>query len=167
MEDIERKRPKIHKANYMLQQKVGSGPLDPAAIERMQNAIDTNEVDFTPLGMEYLNQLSEALEHAKDDSVDLGERKERLTGPVMQLKANATIFHYNLIGSLANVMLSFLEAIKELDKDAIDIVKAHHTTLHAIILKKMQGDGGEIGATMVKELKDACARYYKKKKEQK
>ena len=79
-------------------------------------------------------------------------------------KANAAIFHYTLIGSMANVMLSFLEAIKEFDKDAIEMVAAHHTTLKAIVLKKMSGDGGAVGEQMVQELKDACARYYAKKK---
>jgi len=148
----------------MLQQKVGAGPLDEAKVKESQKAIDENDVDFTPLGMQYLNQLKTAIDKSKDASIEMRERKQMLTQPVMELKANATIFHYTLIGNLANIMLSFLEAIDELDDDAISIVAAHHTTLNAIVLKKMSGDGGEHGSILINELKDACARYYSKKK---
>lgn len=156
---------KVYKANFMLQQKVGSGPLEQAAVERMQKAIDNNDVDFTPLGEQFLKQLEDAIAQARaSEGNDISAYREMLTSPIMQLKANAAIFHFNLVGNLANVILSFLEAVDELDRDAVEIIQAHHTTLNAIIKKKMKGDGGEIGAQMVKELKDACARYYAKKK---
>lgn len=163
MEDTS--KAKVYKASNMLQQKIGTGPLDEKTVKRMQQAIDSNDVDFTPLGEQFLAQLEMAIEMArKVEGNDISAYKKSLTEPVMQLKANAAIFHYHLIGNLANVMLSFLEALTTLDKDSIEIIQAHHTTLKAIIAKKMKGDGGEIGAQMVKELKDACARYYAKKK---
>jgi hypothetical protein len=84
----------------------------------------------------------------------------------MELKANATIFHYSLIGNLASIMLSFLESITKLDEDAISIVQAHHSTLQAIVQNKMKGDGGKNGKTFEKELKQVCARYYSKKKKE-
>jgi len=160
----EKQEKRVYKANYMLQQKVGAGPLDEGKVRDSQKVIDENDVDFTPLGMQYLNQLKAAIDKSKDTSLDMRERKQMMTQPVMELKANATIFHYTLIGNLANIMLSFLEAIDELDDDAISIVAAHHTTLNAIVMKKMSGDGGEYGGVLINELKDACARYYSKKK---
>lgn len=163
-EALEKGQGRKYQASKMLQQKVGSGPLDEATVERMQVAMDTNEVDFAPLGMQFLNELEDGVNKVKNGNIPFEEEKKILTSPVMQLKANAAIFHYTLIGSMANVMLSFLEAIKEFDKDAIEIVAAHHTTLKAIVLKKMSGDGGAVGEQMVQELKDACARYYAKKK---
>ncbi|MCB1531787.1 MAG: hypothetical protein KDJ35_02845, partial [Alphaproteobacteria bacterium] len=63
----------------------------------------------------------------------------------------------------ANVMLSFLEAVKELDEDVVRIVEAHHKTLSAIVIKKMQGDGGQAGKLMEDELRAACKRYFSKK----
>ena len=82
----------------------------------------------------------------------------------MTLKANASIFHYPLVGELAKIMLDFIETIKVLDKDAIDIVSAHHDTLYAIIKKKMRGDEGlKQGEAFITELKEACARYFKKR----
>jgi hypothetical protein len=79
------------------------------------------------------------------------------------LKANATTFKYTLIGNLANIMLSFLETIVVMDKDAIEIVGAHHNTLHMIIVRKLRGDGGEAGRQITLELQQACDRYYNKR----
>lgn len=154
---------KIIKANYRLQQKVGAGPLDLKTVIHSQNLIDTNQVDFVPLGLDILKKLETALAQAQTGATPIKEVKQMLTTPVMELKANATIFHYTLIGTLANIMLNFLEAITTLDKDAIDIVKAHHDTLHMIIVRKMKGTGGDAGNILTRELQQACDRYYHKK----
>lgn len=150
----------VYKASKMLQQKVGAGPLDEAIVAKSQKVIDENDVDFTPLGLQFLGKLGEALKKANDASIPMKDRKQGLTGPVMELKANAAIFKYNLIGNLANIMLSFLESTPELDKDAITIVDAHHKTLHLIVVQKMTGDGGKQGEILIHELKDACTRYH-------
>jgi hypothetical protein len=155
---------KVIKASTNLQTKVGTGPLDEKTIERCQDVMDNNDVDFAPLAMEYLNKLEEAITAVKSGSLSMKENVQAMTAPVMQLKANATTFKYSLIGNLANVMLSFLEGIKEIDGDVIAIVGAHHQTLKAIVLKKMSGDGGATGRVMEEELKGACARYFSKKK---
>lgn len=162
----ETEKAKIYKASRALQQKIGIGPLDPLAVERAQLAIEENDVDFRPLGLQFLNELQEALHNITPDSIPAEAKKQQqdIIDPVMELKANATIFHYPLIGDLANIMLSFLESIKELDKDAISIAQAHHDTLKAIVVNRMKGDGGKHGQTMKEELKNVCARYYRKKK---
>jgi S-adenosylmethionine synthetase len=165
---VKKKKEKIqtYKANKILQQKIGRGPLDLAVIEKAQKAIENNKVDFAPLGLQFLTELEEALTNVEktlnEDKFE--KQKQSLTGPVMELKANATTFHFNLVGNLANIMLSFLESIKKLDKDALAIVRAHHDTLKGIITKKMKGDGGKEGQVFIRELEDACARYHKKNK---
>lgn len=159
----EKEKAKVIKANYRLQQKVGAGPLDLKTVIQSQHLIDNNQVDFVPLGLDILKKLEVALAQAQTGTAPIKEIKQMLTTPVMELKANATIFHYTLIGTLANIMLNFLEAIVILDKDAIDIVKAHHDTLHMIVVRKMKGTGGDAGNILTKELQQACDRYYHKK----
>ncbi len=156
----------VIKADMSLQAKIGTGPLDEKVVERCQDAMESTSknVDFAPLAQEYLDQLKNAALKSKAGELTKDEAVEAMTTSVMQLKANAATFNYMLIGNLANVMLSFLEAIKELDKTVIEIVMAHHTTLNAIVLKKMTGDGGEAGKLMESELKAACKRYFMKKK---
>ena len=154
--------PKVIKADKKLQTKVGTGQIDENLVERCQEVIDNNSVDFAPLAKEYLDLLSEAIKAAKSSEMEKSEAISNMTAPVMQLKANAAIFKFNLIGNLANVMLSFLEAVDKLDADALSIVEAHHKTLTAIVLKNMKGDGGAFGKQMEEELKNACKRYYAK-----
>lgn len=158
-------KPNIIKADKSLQQKVGTGSLNTDDVKNMQSAIDNNDFDFAPIGLKFLDQLLDVIQKTKTSKdTDLNEFKDGLIGPVMQLKANAAIFKFSLIGDLANIMLSFLETINQLDKDAVAIVEAHHSTLNAIITKNIRGDGGQVGRMMVKELKEACTRYYAKRK---
>ncbi len=157
------KKANVIKANYQLQHKVGAGPLDERSVQASQTVIDTNDVDFEPLALSILKKLEIGLEKAGDPSVSMQKIKEILTAPVMELKANASVFRYSLVGNLANIMLSFLEAISNLDKDAVEIVKAHHNTLHMIVVRKMAGDGGPAGKLLMSELQQACDRYYQKK----
>lgn len=154
---------KVIKASYRLQQKVGAGPLDAKAVQQSQNVIDTNEVDFGPLGLSILKKLADALDVARTSTATTKDVKQMMTTPVMELKAHAAIFHYTLIGNLANIMLNFLEAIVAVDADALDIVKAHHDSLHMIIVRGMKGNGGEGGKILTSELQQACDRYYNKK----
>ena len=154
---------RVIKANHMLQAKVGSGPLDAHKVEACQKVMDNNTVDFAPLAQDYLNQLYGTIQKARTGDIGVEQAVAEMTQPVMELKANAAIFKYHLVGNLANVMLSFLEAVKALDKTVIEIVDAHHKTLTAIVMKKMQGDGGQYGKQLEQELRDACKRYFSSK----
>jgi len=118
------------------------------------------------MGLEFLKTLEDALNTIEANSqTDTSEQQiKTLISPVMELKANAAIFHYALVGNLANIMLNFLESIDQLDKDALSIVRGHHDSLKLILSSNMKGDGGQDGQVMITELKDACARYYKKAK---
>ena len=106
----------IIKASNLLQTKVGRVQLDTRKVEKSQRVIDNNDVDFAPLGAQFLDELSEILEKADELWGDPAFFKEKVTEPVMQLKANAKMFKYDLVGDLATVMLSFLEEIRKVDQ---------------------------------------------------
>jgi hypothetical protein len=161
---VERKDVKIIKADVSLQKRIGIGPLDDRVVERCQKVIDTNTVDFDPLAAEYLDKLREAIAVAKSRSGETKDMIQKMTEPVMQLKANAATFRYTLVGNLANIMLGFLEAVDKIDSNVIEIVAAHEKTLSIIIAKKMTGDGGAHGKLFEQELQNACARYFSSKK---
>lgn len=160
----ESKKANIIKADKTLQFKIGAGPLDERVVERCQVVMDKNEVDFSPLGLKYLSELQDAIQATKSGTMNKKQATQAITEPVMQLKANAATFRYTLISNLANVMLSFLEAIDEIDNSVIEIVEAHHKSLSAIVIKKMHGDGGTAGKQMEEELRAACKRYFARKK---
>jgi len=134
---------KTHKADYSLQKKVGKGPVNLETLDKAQALIEESSDDFAPLAMTFLSQLKTAIDAARKGVGSNDELISGMTSPVMELKANAKMFQYGLVSSLANIMLGFLETINTLDKDAIEIVGAHHQTLNLIVIKKMKGDGGE------------------------
>lgn len=154
---------KIYKASTELQVKAGTGDVDPKKVMRAEAVIMTNTEDFLPLAVTFLNRLDQGISNARKADLPMDAKIAGMTQPVMELKANARMFKFDLITVMANIMLGFLETIKQLDNDAIDIVAAHHTTLRAIISKKMKGDGGADGVRLKSELEDACARYFKKR----
>lgn len=160
---------KVYKASKSLQSKVGTGTVSKETVQKVQKNVEEKSVDFEPMAQKFLAQLSDAVEQAKgNQDEDMKVIYERVANPVMQLKANASMFGYPLIGDLANIMLSFLESLSEIDDAIIQIIEANQKTWHVIIAKQMKGDGGEYGDALRAELKGVCERYLKKKlKEQK
>ena len=163
MADSENTRPVIHKADQSLQNRIGKGPIDETALKKAQQVIEEASEDFEPLAMTFLSKLKTGIEAAQKGAGSNEELIKGMTSPVMELKANAKMFQYDLVSALANIMLGFLETISKLDKDAIDIVAAHHQTLNLIIIKKMKGAGGEHGKLLQTELRDAVHRYFSKR----
>lgn len=158
------KNVRITKPSYALRSKAGMGPVEKKAIDEGQKTIDENSVDFEPLAQKFLAQLESAITEARADTGQEPEKMIRqMTEPVMQLKANAAMFNAALVGRLTKIMLDFLETVKTLDKDIIDIVKAHHDTLALIISHKIGDDDGQYGVQLEKELRDACTRYLVKR----
>lgn len=152
---------RIFKANRSLQATVGTGNIDEEAVKKSQKVIDENTTDFKPIALDCLKRLQEGLANAQDTEGD--NMKALLSGisqPVMDLKANAKMFKYDLVSALTGVMLHFLESLEKLDKDALHIVDAHLKTVRVIVIKEMKGNGGAYGQEILKELENACNRYH-------
>ena len=146
----------------MLQAKVGSGTIAGEMVEKMQQVIDETHVDFAPMAQKFLDQLEDALKKAQAGNGDSALQIARMVEPVMQIKGNAGMFGYELVGNLASTVLNFLESIETVDKTVLEIVEAHHKTLSLIVKSKMSGSGGAHGAQLQNELQEACKRYYTK-----
>ncbi|MCC6598330.1 MAG: hypothetical protein IT559_06040 [Alphaproteobacteria bacterium] len=153
---------KTHKASRLLTAKIGPGPLDESLIPRCQALIDNNDTDFTPMAREYLDRLKLALEAARAANTQTPPTVQSFITPVMELKANASIFRYTLIGGAANIILGFLETITRIDNDVLKIIEAHHRAFSVIIAQGITGDGGQNGQRIKTELNNACLRYFVK-----
>lgn len=153
---------RIIKVSNKLQDKIGAGEVARERIESTQAALENTDVDFEPMAAGFLGNLNAAITQAKKL---LGKSEDKsllhvMAKPVMDLKANAQMFGYPLITALANVMLNFLESVGSVDNDVVAIVEAHHKTLNLIIKMKMSGAVDDKGRVLVKELENACERYF-------
>lgn len=147
-----------------LKAKVGSGGLSEDILNRAQALLENNTVDFQPLAEMYLTALMKGIENAKE--ADAKADKEHIISamlyPGMQLKANGGMFHYPLVTRMSDKLIQFLEVVEEPDIECIEIVLAFHTTIRAVVLGKIKGDGGPHGQNLLDALTDACMRYFEK-----
>jgi hypothetical protein len=147
-----------------LKMKVGNGGLTENILNRAQALLENNSVDFTPLAEMYLDAMMKGIEQARTPAPELSQ--EMMIGailfPGMQLKANGGMFHYDLVTQIADRFIQFMEAIERIDSDSLEIIIAFHTTIRAIILGRIKGDGGKRGEELMTALIDACRRYFEK-----
>lgn len=151
----------VIKANTRLRQLVGTGAISSKSVSKVQKAMNDTKIDFLPEARAHLVTLREVILDASEGFHNKEKMLEEMIKPVMQLKAQASMFNYPLVSKLANIMMHFLEDIDELDKDVIQIVAAHQKTLSAVISKQMTGEGGNMGKMLISELEMAIDRYKK------
>ena len=148
----------------MLKTKVGSGGLGDDILDKAEDLLQNNTVDFQPLAEMYLASLMKGIELAKE--VDPDDDQEyvisRMLYPGMQLKANGGMFHYPLVTRISDKLIQFLEVIERVDIEVVEIVMAFHTTIRAVVMGRVSGDGGRHGNELMRALNDACTRYFDK-----
>lgn len=149
----------IHKASNKLQLKAGTGSVDPQIIESAQEIIANNDIDFVPMGREYLSTISKTLKALDAKKIEMDAAHVKLTKSVMELKANSKIFGYGLIGDMSNILLNLIEENEHIDQDLISLILAHYKTTIVIFNKSMTGSGGKTGEIILSEFQAACSRY--------
>ena len=160
----QRRHAEFIKIPNTLKAKVGEGGLSEDILNKAQELLENNTVDFQPLAEMYLASLMKGVEMAK--APNPGQDSEfiivSMLYPAMQLKANGGMFHYPLVSAMADKMIQFLEVIERPDIECVEIVLAFHTTIRAVILGRITGDGGRHGTELLEALHAACVRYFEK-----
>ena len=147
-----------------LKEKVGTGGIDETVLMKAQELLETNTIDFKPIAQMLVDVLHEAISDAKSGALKGEEAIESMLYPAMQLQAQGGMFHYPLISEISNTLVNFLETVSTTDKDVMDIVVAHKMSINAVLASQIKGDGGKTGRELRDALLDACARYYKSRK---
>ncbi|HQX28047.1 MAG TPA: hypothetical protein PKX38_08955 [Alphaproteobacteria bacterium] len=159
-----RRNAEFIKPPNMLKTKVGSGGLSDDILNKAENLLENNTVDFQPLAEMYLAGLMKGIDLAKesDPNDDQEYVISRMLYPGMQLKANGGMFHYPLVTRIADKLIQFLEVIERVDIEVVEIVMAFHTTIRAVVMGRVSGDGGKHGTELMRALNEACVRYFDK-----
>ena len=145
----------------IMKQKMGSGGVDRNALVVAQNFLDSNTVNFKPVGMALVDALNEGLQNSKKSGMKSETAIEFMLYPAAQLKAQGGMFHYHLITRVADILVNFLETVHSLDNDVFEIVEAHKVALLYILSNNITGHGSANDKTLQGSLLDACKRYYK------
>lgn len=159
---MSKKQPRFITPPNKLKQKVGVGGIDENLLEKCQNYISNNPIDFAPIANEMIDKLETAIAEGRKGKKDEQEMLEAMINPMMQLKGNGGMFQYRLISDIADIGLQFLETVGTVNKDVLDVISAHVQTIKIITKSRLKGDGGNEGYALVKELHKASNRYFSK-----
>lgn len=149
-----------------IKQKVGTGGLADSVIDKAQKAVQNSNVDFRPTGLEQLGQIKEVYALAKNKSTNYTDLDliNMMIAPAMQMKANGGMFGYDLVTTVSDLFVQFLESLTTLDDDILQVINGFISALNVILASDLKGSGGKDGTALVKELSAAWTRLDKKKK---
>lgn len=157
------KKARLISLENKLKSKVGSGGIPAHLIEKAQKYIDDNPTEYKPDGLETLKRIQSLLTEL--ETATNAQRPvliEKLIAEVMRLKASGAMFRYDLVSMIADVLLDFLETVRTMNPDVMEIIKAHNEIISVVLNREMKGGGGKEGTALSRELFKACARYYEK-----
>lgn len=151
----------IIKPNNTLQNKLGIGSVDEDSVARSQRIMEENRFNFLPLALDFFTEFEQEVNRAYTQLRDASNRRiiENIALPIMQIKANARIFKFELLGDIATGLLNFFDGVNLMDDDAWEVVFVHQRTMRHILDEEVRGNGGEIGESFKDELERACIRY--------
>ena len=147
-----------------IKQKVGTGGLSDDILDKAEQLLKENTESFGPVADIYLASIYESVQNSKKAATPKDHQKavSSIIYAATHIKANGTMFHYPLATEIADKLIQFMEPIKTMDKESVELVMAFHTTLRAVIAGKVLGDGGQRGKDLLAALNDACERYFEK-----
>jgi hypothetical protein len=155
------KKSKLIKPENTLKKKAGNGGFNETDLVKAQTMIQTNQIDFRPLGVDMLKELNEIMDGIKAGTVTQQEYFDKLMYPLMQLKSQGSLFRYPSVTQISQIMIDLLENIKEIDKNALEIVAAYAKSLQAILTLQIKEVENKVAKDLCKALSDACDRYFK------
>lgn len=159
-----KKKARFIKPLNRLKTKVGSGGIDQKLIIEADHIIDENNIDFAPYALKILEKIGKSVDAAQKNSPDAPSETfiKAATPSIMQIKAHGSLFHYHLLGDVADNILHFLEHTAILNNDSYKLIEAHLNTMLVIVRSGITGDGAKAGDALMAELTSARDRYEKK-----
>ncbi len=154
----------INESIERLRKKTGTGKISPELIKRASRVLAANNVDFIPMGRVFVTGLGDVIERAEACGDGVEPMRPEITKCVMELKANATMFGFDLIGDMSAMLLSLIETTKKIDRNLVSLLNVYHKSCKAMVSTKMSGDGGEMGKEILAEFTAACDRYERRRR---
>lgn len=151
-------KPQFIKPENNIKKKVGYGGLNPNVLNKAEDRIQNNNVDFKPVAAEYLAEIDAALKNISDIKVDQAAVKTRLQAiiePVMQIKAHSAMFKFDLLGLIADSFLRFLENKKIADAKTASLSIEYYKTMRLLVDQNIKGNGNDELRTVYKRLDEA------------
>jgi two-component system chemotaxis response regulator CheY len=149
----------VHEPPNILRQKIGQGGFDPVLLQKAENYILHNKIDFLPIGQAMAGHIDLLIADIMRNPENKRDIITKIMMAVMKIKANAGMFGHALSEEISSIVLVFLETVRMLDRDVADVLRAYTAALKILL---NDGHDHQVTSAMAIELQNACLRYYKK-----
>ncbi|MEM1138449.1 MAG: hypothetical protein AAGH45_01095 [Pseudomonadota bacterium] len=141
----------------------GSLDIDKEALEKAQAAFETVAEDYPDWVMGNIKTL---IDHHTDlHGAAEGHDRERIYTKVRELthdmRGQGGTFGYPLITNFADSLYGFVGPNAGTSDNHLEIIKSHIDAMNVVIRERIKGDGGEEGAVLATNLKQAIEKYSK------
>ena len=162
----ESSKAKIVKPRNILKEKVGDGGLPQTIIELADEKKNEIKLDVMAFVTEETRKLHDAVMKARETNNFNTDKNivKSLIFPVVQMKANGGVMGYEVITDVSTQFLGFIDGLKSLDADILDICESYAVTLQIFVKKEIKTSNNPDAQRLIEELSDACDRYHKKNK---
>lgn len=144
-----------------LKQKVGNGGFSAATLAKAQDNLDKNDIDFRPMATDYVTSLGGMITDIRAGTIKPEEAIDAVMFPVMQLRAQGSLFKYPSITKISHILIDCLETVKSIDKDVLELVEGYKKSVQAMIALQLKDDANPAVKELCTALGDACGRYDK------
>lgn len=155
---------KLVRPENKLKKKVGSGGFKESDLIKAQSMIENNKIDFKPIALDLLVELDQVLTDIASGKISNKDALGSIMYPLMQLRAQGSLFHYPVITSISDIVVDFIDSVGKLDDDVMEIVVAYQKSAQAILSLGIKDANSKVGKDLCGALKDACQRYKKFRK---
>lgn len=145
-----------------IKEKVGNGGFDEQKLKKAQTVIEENDVDFRPIALNLIGNLEQIMRFDKNEDVEATKFYGAVLDPLMQLRAQGSMFHYSSITLITDIVVDFLDGIKKTDGVIVDILKAYIQTSKVLLKMEVKEDNDPSCKALANELSSVCNRYIEK-----
>lgn len=147
--------PEIIQVPNVLKNKVSFGPdgVDLEALERAEAVIANLQGNYLEWVQEDLQRLQALYETAiKLPEAERAPVMKQIFGIAHDVKGQGGSFGYGLVTAIGNQLCRFLEGRESFTNPELEAVRLHIDTIRMVIAKRMEGDGGREGESLMRGL---------------
>ena len=136
-------------------------PFDPVILQKAQERIQAFAGDYADWVSESITRLRARMDALLEGRGDAAEHLERIHHMALEFGSQGGIFDYPLVTRLGKSLyaLTLAPARRTGDRKYARLLKAHVDAIHAVIGRKVSGDGGRVGREILAVLKQAERKY--------
>jgi hypothetical protein len=152
--------PRKFRAKKSLRNRIGDAFITATQIQKAQEIIDRKQVDYGPYVYSFLEQVYEAINHARKETYLDDVFYNRILIPMVQIKGQAAMFGNNVAGELAGSVVNFMERYQLFDDDMLNIIQLCADSIKLSYVSDLSDLERPKAQLLLSELKYAMERYH-------